>query len=465
MRVSFICRLWLFSVCLCAALFAMPAAGHAATVAPSFDCAHAPGVDEKLICTDPLLRQADHDLGQAYIAARNANPGASYLASLRTDERSWILQRNSECQITKFTIVTDSNRPGFTDCLLDQYAERIDDLAQMKLHPQTAPGDISHPIRRSFMAAPAGAASGTASQVFSSLQLPAGSTGTPLLAWRNDGTIALFGTGANGTGTLSIWSGGALHTLSQIPQAAQYNQLCALPDGSLVLLPASGGSAGWIGADGKVKNISEQNLPVQAQQRCGAGGTGLQLGDGAGSTLHYGMAKQGTAPVPRFVTATTTSGTAMVTPAIRIDSRFALSAAYLPSSDEFLLNQNVNPASLEAAVERRWSKSNCLAYWTIAAKTGVAQMGCIPFGPYVNSVLTALPAQGGTYLAASGYGLFRISAGAAQLVMPGTISQASISPDGCALAFVLGQGAQSSGALIVLDACKAKPTSAATGTP
>ncbi len=447
MRASFIRRLWLFTICLCAVLFVMPAA-HAATVMPSFNCAHAPGVDETLICADPLLRQADHDLGQAYAAARNANAGAGYHAALRSDEHSWILQRNAECQITKFTIVTDSNRPGFSDCLLDQYAERMDDLAQMRLHPQTAPGAISHPIRRSFLAATAGAAA--TAQSFSSLQLPAASTGTPLLAWRNDGSVALLDTGGDGSGTLSIWSNGALHMLAQVPQAAQYNQLCALPDGSLLLL---GTATAWIGADGKRKNVSDP----AAQRLCG---TGQQVGDGDGTTLQYGAARPG---AERFVTVTTPAGT-IVTP-IRIDSRFALNAAFLPSADAFLLNRNVNPATLEAAVERRWSKSNCLAYWTIAAKTGAVQQGCIPFGPYVNSVLTALPTRAGVYLAASGYGLFRISNGAAQLVMPGTISQAAISADGCSLAFALAQGAQSSGAMIVLNACGAKPTSAATGTP
>jgi uncharacterized protein YecT (DUF1311 family) len=451
MRASLIRRLWLYTICLCAALFAMPAA-HAATVTPSFDCAHAPGVDERLICADPLLRQADHDLGQAYNAARNANAGASYRAALRADEHGWILQRDAECQITKFTIVTDGSRPGLTDCLLDQYAERSDDLAQMRLRPQTAPGDISHPIRRSFIAATAGEAGGTA-QSFSSLQLPAGSTGTPLLAWRNDGSVALFDTGADGSGILSIWSGGALHRLAQIPQGAQYNQLCALPDGSLLLL---GSANSWIGADGKSKNVAG----LSARQLCG---TVLELGDGAGTTLQYGAPKQGVTPAPRFVTVTTSTGT--VTTPIRIDSRFALSAAYLPSADAFLLNRNVSPASLEAAVERRWSKSNCLAYWTIAAKTGAVKQSCIPFGAYVNSVLTALPTHAGVYLAASGDGLFRISNGEAQLVMPGLISQAAISADGCSLAFALAQGAQSSGAMIVLNACGAKPTSAATGTP
>lgn len=466
MRGSFICRLLWFCVCFFVVLgFAPGARAHAAEagVMPlaSFDCAHAPGVDEKLICSDVLLRQADHDLGQAYIAARNANPGASYRASLRTDEHSWILQRNTECQITKYAVVNDGNRPGYVDCMLDEYAERIDDLRQMRRRPHTAPGVISHPIRRSFMAG-AGVAGGTSSQVFSSLQLPADSTGTPLLAWRNDGTVGLLDVGAGGAGTLSIWSGGALHTLAQIPQAAQFGQLCALADGSFLLLPASGGTPGWIGADGKSRDASVENLPAQAGQICGIGGVGLELGDGNGAVLHYGMAKQGTAPAPRFVTVTSAAGTVAAAPAIRIDSRFALGASYLPFMDAFLLNRNVNPATLEAAVERHWAKSNCAPYWTVDAKTGAAQQGCIPFGPYVNIVLTALPTRGGTYLAAGGYGLFRISAGAAQLVMPGNISQPAISPDGCSLAFIL---AQSTSAMVVLDACKTNATSAATGTP
>jgi uncharacterized protein len=49
----------------------------------SFDCTKAPGVDEHVICSDPLLRQADHDLASAYKAARSV---ATDKARLRADQ-------------------------------------------------------------------------------------------------------------------------------------------------------------------------------------------------------------------------------------------------------------------------------------------------------------------------------------------------------------------------------------------
>ncbi len=467
MQASWIRRLCLL-LCLCLGGVFHSAVAHAqittaGTTSPSFSCAHAPGVDEKLICADPLLRAADHQLGQAYSVLRNANPDPTYRTSLRNDERSWILQRDTECGVTKYTVVTASNRPGYTDCILDEYAERLDDLAQMRAHPQTSPGDISHPIRSA--AGPPAAAPPAASAVFSSLQLPAG-TSNPLLVWRN-GTVLLLTTNADGSGTVSALANGSLHSLAKMPQGVDYTQACPLEDGSILLLPAGGTPRSWISPAGKFQGQPPASLPATAQASCG-GGSSMSLQNGAGATIHYGPAALGVTPAPRFVTLTTAAGTAPTSLPIRIDSRFHLSAAYLPFADAFLLNQSVNPASLAPAVERRWGKNNCRAYWQVDAKTGVVTPGCIPFGPYVNDAVVALPTQSGIYLAAGSYGLFRLvpstaqinAANTAQLVMPGSISQASISPDGCSLAFI--QTQSSTSALVVLTACS---TSARTETP
>ncbi len=463
MRVWFIRRLCLsLWASLSLGWLAAPVIAHAQTnpdsmAMPSFSCAHAPGVDEKLICTDPLLRQADRELGQTYLALRNGNPSAVYRTSLRADERSWILQRNTECGMTRYTIVTDGNRPGYVDCFLDEYNERAADLAQMRLHPRTTPGAISHPIRSAFQAGPGNAVQ-PASVNFTSLQLPANSM-NPLLAWRADSTPMLFTSAPDGTGTLTALQAGRLRTIAQIQGAAGFSRMCSLPDGSLALLPATGENAALVAKDGKV---SQQALAASNAAICGLAGRDLTLSDGANATLNFGPAQVGVTPSPRFVTLNTSSGTSTVSPPIRIDSRFHLAAAYLPFADAFLVSQPVNQGSLEGAAERRWSKSNCLNYWMVSPKTAVAQPACIPFGPYANDVPVVLPGRDGTYLAASGSGLYRITGGAAQLVMAGIVSQPVFSPDGCALAFIVNHGQASSGALIVLNAC---PTSALTETP
>ncbi len=189
---------------------------------------------------------ADHDLGQAYFAVRAANTDPAYRASLRTD--SWILQRNAECQLPKYTVVTDGHRPAFVDCLLDEYAERIADLIQMKRHKQTDPNLISHPIRQSFLAS-GGTAGTPVSLVFSSLQLPSGSSGMPLLAWRADGGLLLLSADSTDDGMLYVWARGNLRPFTKVPQAVRFDRICALDDGTIALLPADGPTAGWIGGD------------------------------------------------------------------------------------------------------------------------------------------------------------------------------------------------------------------------
>jgi uncharacterized protein len=463
MRGWFIRRLCLsLWACLGIGWFAAPVIAHAQTnpdglAMPSFSCAHAPGVDEKLICTDPLLRQADRELGQTYLALRDSNASAVYRTSLRADERSWILQRNTECGMTRYTVVTDGNRPGYVDCFLDEYAERIADLATMRRHPQTSPNLISHPIRSAFPAGPSNA-SQPASANFTSLQLPPNAT-NPLLAWRADGTLVLFTGAADGTGTLAGLQAGRLRRIAQFQGTARFSQICSLPDGGLALLPADGGNAAFIAKDG---NVARQTLAAPNAAFCGVAGRELTLSDGAGATLDYGPAQLGVTPSPRFVTLIRRTGVATVSPPIRIDSRFHLAATYLPFAESFVVSQLVSQASLEGAATRRWAKSNCLNYWMVHADTAAAQPACIPFGRYADDVPVVLPGRDGTYLAASGAGLYQITGGAAQLVMQGMVSQPVFSPDGCALAFILQQGQPSAGALIVLNAC---PTSAMPGTP
>ncbi len=444
-------------------LLSGPAKAHAAVTMPpaSFDCAKAPGVDESVICSDPDLRQADHVLGRAYRALREAAPNGAYKASLRNDERSWILQRNAECNVNRYTVVTPANRPGLVDCFLDEYAERIGDLAMMKRDPDRDPESISHPIRRSFLASN-GATAAPSSLAFTSVQLPPGNEGSPALAWTPNGDLLALGSGADGNGALYLWKQAKLQRLATVQGAAGFSALCVAPDGKAVLLPASGNKAGEVDGSGAFQTLNASQLPENVRAICGLDDAGISVGDGKGVSLWLGPGQLGVTPKPRFVTVTNAAGTSLVQPPIRIDSRFHLSAAYQPFADKFVVRADVAPASLESAVERRWDKRNCLDYWEVSPATGMADPGCIPFGPYVGVVPVVLPTQAGVFLAAGADGLYRISHGAAQPAMAGDVSDAVVSPSGDAIAFDLAPGpgsvAAASGTIIVLQLSAAPGT-------
>ncbi len=104
------------------ALLAAPA--WAADIAPpfassmppaSFACDRAELVDEQIICSDALLRQADHALGKSFAALMAATSDAARREALRSDEHTWIIRRNRECGVVKATKVTDADRPGYVD--------------------------------------------------------------------------------------------------------------------------------------------------------------------------------------------------------------------------------------------------------------------------------------------------------------------------------------------------------------
>jgi uncharacterized protein len=112
-------------ICLAASLPAV------AQVGPSFDCERAALVDERLICSDPTLRQADRDVAVLYRRVLETRQGARR-EELRLDQRNWLLQRNKECGVFKTTKIAEADRLDYVHCFLDAYAERKDDLAAMR---------------------------------------------------------------------------------------------------------------------------------------------------------------------------------------------------------------------------------------------------------------------------------------------------------------------------------------------
>jgi uncharacterized protein len=374
----------------------------------SFDCTKAPGVDEHVICSDPLLRQADHDLASAYKAARSV---ATDKARLRADQHGWITQRDHECGIDKFTVVTDANRPRFVDCFLDEYDERMGDLQQMSLRPTADPASISHPIRKSFDI-PATAKKTSVNgvpvlpgqtvtaftwqlKVTDSLSATSDSNNTLFaLAIAPDGSGALYSNpGPKDLDETPIIVDDIRHIPSalrqsetdtvpmikraNVPGPDRFKALCSINNGDILL---SGGRRGPFGLVSKNLFFSLPHLTTEPQEQCNLKPDRLSLGDGREDILNFGALKTGVRPDPRFVTLTTPAGTKMVEPPIRIDSRTHFSAYYVGGA--FVLYQEAWPSGMNEIMERRWSKSNCAPYYEIDPTTAKASPGCIPFGPY-----------------------------------------------------------------------------------
>ena len=83
----------------------------AASTGPSFNCARAGSVPEKLICSDPELAKLDRELSLIYLRAKNATSDRA--AFRRNQDREW-LRRESTC-VDRI-------------CLLSWYVERREQL-------------------------------------------------------------------------------------------------------------------------------------------------------------------------------------------------------------------------------------------------------------------------------------------------------------------------------------------------
>ena len=64
-------------------------------LAASFDCTKASTQVEKLICTTPILGQLDIALSENYRNIRASNIGDGARATLQTEQRDWMKQRNT----------------------------------------------------------------------------------------------------------------------------------------------------------------------------------------------------------------------------------------------------------------------------------------------------------------------------------------------------------------------------------
>ncbi len=102
---------------LCLALFPTLAAAQA-TPAPGFDCNQAYTTAEHLICADPALALADHELGLWYRAVQKK---PTRPATLRQEQRRWLREVRDACLNA--------------DCLRQAYAVRTRELRALNTQP------------------------------------------------------------------------------------------------------------------------------------------------------------------------------------------------------------------------------------------------------------------------------------------------------------------------------------------
>jgi hypothetical protein len=103
-----------------------PDLGAAALPGPSFDCAKAHSVVEKMICSDAELARLDRELGRLYARAKNAAADAA--AFRRQTSEEWRM-REATCRDR--------------ECLLRWYANRQDHLMNVLLEQEPAPSAVS----------------------------------------------------------------------------------------------------------------------------------------------------------------------------------------------------------------------------------------------------------------------------------------------------------------------------------
>jgi uncharacterized protein len=115
---------------LSAAAACLAAAPSPATAQPSFDCAKASTLVEKLICGDPTLVTLDTETARLFDLARDASE--STRGNVIRAQEDWLKARN-DC-----TSSTDTGR-----CLAEAYVERISKLRETYVAARRATGGIS----------------------------------------------------------------------------------------------------------------------------------------------------------------------------------------------------------------------------------------------------------------------------------------------------------------------------------
>ena len=105
------------------------APSHAKTIVPGFDCAKAQSVQERLICADQKLAEADKQLSRAFSATEQILE-TPRLDDFRAEQKSWLGDLPNKCPETA---------PNLKSCLLDTYRKRTSELIELNWGPGPKP--------------------------------------------------------------------------------------------------------------------------------------------------------------------------------------------------------------------------------------------------------------------------------------------------------------------------------------
>jgi uncharacterized protein YecT (DUF1311 family) len=99
-------------------------------VRPSFKCATASSIAEHLICDEPELAAADHNISDTFKQALAAVEGdVDRIKTLRQSQRQWLAARDT-CANT-VDRASGKNMESAIDCLVDRMANRLEVLSAM----------------------------------------------------------------------------------------------------------------------------------------------------------------------------------------------------------------------------------------------------------------------------------------------------------------------------------------------
>jgi uncharacterized protein len=426
-------------------------------VAASFDCSHAVGIDTDIICSDPLLRQADNDLGHLYRTVLAEAGGQARIDALKSDERQWLMRRNSQCNVSKSLKLNSNQLPGYVDCFLAAYEERIDDLRRMRADPTADPASISNPIRKSSfgdavpdISIPPGALIETG--------LVASDSGKHVLGFTADSTLVVLGAAAGqpGISLLRYKPPAPLQTLSSNAPIASGASLCVAGN-TILVLPGARGQPILQAHDNQLQPVAA--LTPQLQRACAISPDRSVVGAPDGTVvLDLGPRVPGASSTSRTVTLDDAAGSHALNPPIRIDRRFPPIAQFDASTGQFIVSPGTGPRDARTIADRTWAKTNCGPFWLVDPASHRATAGCIPFGSYVDetngAALSPMPTRGGLYFAIANRGLFKVVDGSPKRVVAAPVNQTRVAPDGCTIAFIAAAGKTSAEQrVMLLNAC------------
>lgn len=434
---------------------------------------------EKIICADPVLRRADATLGRLYqelLHLPDRDP--AYVQALRADERAWIIERDRECGVRKYTEVTRANRRISVDCFLDAYDERMADLGRMRADATLAPGDVSTPIRVMRKTTGAKADPALAAHAVETALAPLdGATGA-LMDWYDGGRLVALGNrpgGKAGLFTIDARGGVALESRGDV-DAPGRSVGCVSGAGALLATQPQPESnpgfwrvwtvtlgADWRGAEARQTNVGAPLIGCAFAAEPQLAGRRV-VGDRRGEVLLDLGPTAGPSSEDRRDTTNLVlrnRATAIDTPLpIRVSSLFDWRAEWSDVDEAFLIYPGLGPRTRVAPAEvRRRAKYDCVGYWRVD-RAGAATRLCLPFGAYGRAEVKPLASGRHTLFTVLGPeesaidGLYRLDGGQPVKLLDGRFGLARLSADGCRVALI--PRSERRGRIILFEVCAAE---------